>query len=294
MTLNEQYVQREEQIQAFLDQCQNDIWTDQESRYIHPFQIFGNIYYVGDIWVCVHLIDTGDGLLLLDSGNCGATAMLIHSIWEAGFNPADVRWIIHSHGHADHIGGANFMKRMFGSKLYLGEPDAHMFCGRPWLSTIQQSPNLMDRLFEPDEFIQDGDELTFGNTTIQFRLVPGHTAGCIACFFNATDGTQVKRAGYYGGFGLNTLTRSMLEQAGDPTCSMRETYLESLSKVRDEPVDIFLGNHTENNNLLYKRAVMLAHPEQNPFLDPNAWRNYLDNRRHAMLQLMQRDPASPS
>ena len=75
----------------------SDIWMDQESRYVHPFQLYGNVWYVGDSWVCVHLVDTGDGLLLIDSGNCGATAMLVNAIWEAGFNPADVKWIIHSH-----------------------------------------------------------------------------------------------------------------------------------------------------------------------------------------------------
>lgn len=49
-------------------------WLNQESRYVHPFRLYGNVWYVGDSWVCVHLIDTGDGLLLIDSGNCGATA----------------------------------------------------------------------------------------------------------------------------------------------------------------------------------------------------------------------------
>lgn len=51
---------------------------DQEKRYVEPFRIFGNVYYAGDSWVCVHVIDTGDGLLLIDSGNAQATAMLIH------------------------------------------------------------------------------------------------------------------------------------------------------------------------------------------------------------------------
>ena len=161
------------------------IWLNQEQRYVHPFRIFGNVWYVGDSWVCVHLIDTGDGLLLIDSGNCGATAMLVQAIWEAGFNPADVKWIVHSHGHVDHIGGAVFFKRMFGTKLYLGEPDARMYRERPWLSVIQDSNDDCDMLFTPDYEIREGDVLTFGNTAMTFFLVPGHTEGCIACFFDA-------------------------------------------------------------------------------------------------------------
>ena len=59
-------------------------WMNQEERYVKPFQIYGNLYYVGDSWVCVHIVDTGEGLLMFDAGNCGATAMLVQSIWEMG------------------------------------------------------------------------------------------------------------------------------------------------------------------------------------------------------------------
>ena len=54
-------------------------WMNQEERYVKPFQIYGNLYYVGDSWVCVHIVDTGEGLLMFDAGNCGATAMLVQS-----------------------------------------------------------------------------------------------------------------------------------------------------------------------------------------------------------------------
>ena len=102
-------------------------WINQEERYIEPFQIFGNLYYVGDTWVCVHIVDTGAGLLMLDAGNCGNTALLIESIWEMGFRPEDVKWIILSHGHADHFGAVGFFRRMYGTKIYMGEPDVRMF-----------------------------------------------------------------------------------------------------------------------------------------------------------------------
>mgnify|MGYP000434876142 FL=1 len=176
------------------------IWLNPLDRYVHPFRIWGNVWYVGDSWVCVHLIDTGDGLLLIDSGNCGCTDMLVQAIWEAGFNPKDVKWIIHSHGHLDHIGGANFFKKMFGTKLSLGEPDARMFRERPWISAIYDAHSDLNELFVPDYEIKEGDVLTFGNTTMRFTLVPGHTDGCIAIFFDAHDGEETKRCGYYGGF----------------------------------------------------------------------------------------------
>lgn len=268
------------------------IWLAQESRYVHPFQLYGNVWYVGDSWVCVHLVDTGDGLLLIDSGNCGATAMLVNAIWEAGFNPADVKWIIHSHGHLDHIGGANFFRRMFGTKLYLGEPDARMFRERPEISAIYDTHNDCDDIFAPDYEIKDGDVLAFGNTVMTFYMVPGHTDGCVAIFFDAAGPQGVKRCGYYGGFGFNTLQKDYLMEIGDPEYKTRQVYLDSLAKVRDQKVEVFLGNHCINNDTLGRRKKQQANPDgPNPFVDDKAWGAYLDEKRDALLAFMA-DPSN--
>ena len=280
----EAYVQRRKELAGTK---LGHLWLNQEERYVHPFRIFGNVWYVGDSWVCVHLIDTGDSLLLIDSGNCGATAMLIQAIWEAGFNPADVKWIIHSHGHLDHIGGAMFFKRMFGTKLYLGEPDARMFRERPWISAIQETNDDCDMLFEPDYEIKEGDVLTFGNTTMSFCLVPGHTDGCIAAFFDAHDGDRTVRCGYYGGFGFNTLQKDYLIEIGDPEFKTREIYLQSLAKVRGQKVELFLGNHCINNDTLGRRQKQIENPDgPNPFLDDQLWGKYLDQKRDELLKFM--------
>lgn len=268
------------------------LWLNQEKRYVKPFKLYGNVWFVGDEWVCVHLIDTGDGLLLIDSGNCGATAMLINAIWEAGFKPSDVKWIIHSHGHLDHIGGAMFFKRMFGTELYLSEPDARMYRENPEISAIQDSNNICDELFTPDYQIKEGDVLTFGNTKIECFMVPGHTDGCVAMFFDAYNGDEVKRCGYYGGFGFNTLQKNYLIEIGDTEYKTRQVFLDSLKKVRDQKVEVFLGNHCINNQTLERRQKQLENPEApNPFVDSAAWGKYLDEKRDALLAFMA-DPAN--
>ena len=263
------------------------LWANQEARYVHPFRIFGNVWYVGDDWVCVHLIDTGDGLLLIDAGNMGATAMLVNAIWEAGFNPADVKWLVLSHGHLDHIGGAAFFRNMFGTKIYLGAPDAKMYREQPELSFIQDAGITADALVMPDVEIQDGDVITFGNTTVQFYLAPGHTMGVISCFFDAHEGDRTVRCGYYGGFGFNTLQKDYLIEVGDPEYKTRQTYLNSLAKVRHQKVELFLGNHCINNDTLGRRKKQLENPDgPNPFLDSEIWGKYLDEKRDALLALM--------
>ena len=278
--------------EALAKESFGELWLDPERRYVHPFRLYGNVWYVGDAWVCVHLIDTGAGLLLLDSGNAGAEKLLINAIWEAGFRPADVKWIIHSHGHLDHIGAANFFRRMFGTRLYLGEPDARMFRERPWLSFIQGANNDCAELFVPDHEITDGEVLTFGDTAIECVLVPGHTEGCVALFFDAHEGGETRRCGYHGGFGFNTLTKDHLIEIGDPGYKTRETYLRSLAKVRDRKVEIFLGNHCVNNDTLLRRKKQLDDPAgPNPFVDDTAWGEYLDRMRRELLAYMA-DPAN--
>ncbi len=257
--------------------------------YQKPFRMFGNLYYVGDKFVCAHLVDTGDGLLLFDSVNTGQGGMLINAIWEIGFNPRDIKWIIHSHGHLDHIGQAQFMKDMFGCNLYIGAPDAKMFRERPELSAIQESSNRFDMLWEPDGEIYDGDVLTFGKTTISFVITPGHTDGVLSCFFDVTDGKETKRAGYFGGFGFNTLQKDYLIEIGDPELKNREIYLDSLAKVREEHVDIFMANHPNNDDMLKKYEYMLAHPGENPFVDDKAWGRYLDRKRDDLLKMMEEE-----
>ena len=287
MSMKEQYEAYMARREALAGDHFGKIWLDQESRYVKPFHIYGPVWYVGDSWVCVHLIDTGDGLLLIDSGNCGATAMLIQAIWEAGFRPQDVKWIIHSHGHVDHIGGANFFKKMFGTQNYLGAPDARDFRERPWISAIQDSHDDKDFLFTPDVEIHDKDVLTFGNVTMSFRECPGHTDGVISLFFEADGEEGRKRFGYYGGFGFNTLRREDLTEIGDTELKTRQIYLDSLAKVRDEKVDIMLGNHCINNDTLGRRQKQIDDPDgPNPFIDPDCWKNYLDFKRNDLLKFM--------
>ena len=96
-----------------------EFFTSPSIARIEPFKIADNLYYVGDKKVCVHLIDTGDGLILLDSGYIGAEHLLVDSIWRAGFDPKDVRWIIHSHGHSDHYGAIRVIADKYASQITL-------------------------------------------------------------------------------------------------------------------------------------------------------------------------------
>ncbi len=93
-----------EQISSHFTENLREYYEHPSRYYLPPFQIFGNLYYIGDKKVCSHLVDTGRGLIVFDSGYPHTAHLLLRSIWELGFDPKDIRYIIHSHGHCDHCG----------------------------------------------------------------------------------------------------------------------------------------------------------------------------------------------
>lgn len=200
---------------------------------------------------------------------------MVQAIWELGFDPADIKYLIHSHEHFDHIGAANEFKDLYGCKLVISKAGADIMRDRPELVYLKACPNPYASLFTPDIELEDGDEITLGNTTIKCLRTPGHSPGVMSFFFDAVDGDKKYHVGYFGGVGFNTLYKDKLKEDGLPL-STREEFLHSLQRVRDIPVDITLGNHPRQNETLKKREAMLANPGVNPFIDPTEWQRFAD------------------
>lgn len=266
--------------------AREDFYRRPEKYRIPPFRIYGNLYFVGNKSVGSHLIETGEGLILIDTTYPSTAAMLVQSIWELGFNPGNIRCILHTHGHFDHFGGTALLKELSGAQTYLGEGDAVMFRERPELALTEASGCQYFEPFVPDRIMKDGDVIVLGNTSIRIVTTPGHSDGTIS-FFTEIEGDRGRLiAGMHGGAGLNTMCGSFVERYGNSHC--RSDFLKGLEKVYDERVDIMLGNHTGHNRTVEKRQFMEAHPEgPNPFVDRSEWRGYLDfvrNRFEAMVR----------
>lgn len=236
---------------------------------IDPFKIADNLYYVGDKKVCIHLIDTGDGLILIDSGYLGATHLLVDSIWRAGFDPKNVRWIIHTHGHSDHYGASDEFRIMYGTKLAISKVDARLIKG----TDIKSASFPFAKVPEFDHEIEDGEIFELGNVKIRCILTPGHTDGVLSLFFEVTDNGKKYLAGMLGGAGTNALTLPYVcrnQRSGNPAQMM----LSSIEKIWDEPVVVHLGNHPGNNKTLEKRSEQLVNGG-NPFVCADSWHNFL-------------------
>ena len=252
-----------------------DFYRFPAKYYLDPFRIAGNLYYVGDKKVCMHLLATEEGLILFDSGYQHTVHQLFYSIEQLGFSPKDVKMVIHSHGHFDHFGAGDAFRDLFGSKLYLSRADADRLRINPRAALMEYAPLSYARILEPDELMDDGDVITLGSTSIRCRLAPGHTEGTMAFFFPVRERDRTYEVGYLGGIGFLPLYKAFLKKYDLPM-DMQERMRDTIGRMRAERPDITLGNHPNHNGTLEKRAYMLSHPGENPFQDGSVWPEMLD------------------
>ena len=245
-----------------------DFYENPDKYAIAPFQIFGNLWYVGDQNVTSHLIDTGDGLILFDTGYGHTTHMMLDSIRGAGFDPMDIKIIIHSHGHFDHFGSGEELRKLTGAKVYMSGVDTRLLREKEERALMAWGPCPEDPICWPDVLIEDGDEIILGSMRIRCMLAGGHTYGTMAFFFSVTENGVTRPVGYWGGAGLTTMYGSLCREYGMAADKCRGM-AQTLEKLKRETVEITLGNHPAQNCTLEKRQWMLEHPGENPFIHPD-------------------------
>lgn len=240
---------------------------------VDPFRIAGNLYYVGNTNVSCHLFDTGDGLILLDTAYPQSVYLLLESIRKLGFDPNDIRYVLHTHGHYDHMGGTPAIVGLIDTKTALGKEDVPYVAEPGELSWAPEYEVPFYEAFKPDILLSDGDKITLGSTEIECMHTPGHTPGTISYFTTVLERGQTYTLGIHGGPGLNTLTDNYMKKYGIPA-SAREDYLASMAKLRSRKVDIFIGAHPSQNDTFAKRDRTTD--EKNAFIAPEDWMRFLD------------------
>lgn len=234
---------------------------------IKPFKIMGNVYFVGCYSASSHLIDTGDGLILIDTGYTDTLHLLVNSIYELGFSPYDVKYIIHTHWHWDHTESTKPLVALCGAKTFIGKKDALN----------------VKRYFEPDVLLSDGDVVELGNTKIEIVETPGHTEGCISVFFDTVDNGKTYKVGMFGGAGANTLVPESFDY---PDC--RNGYYNSIERLMQRKVDVFIGNHVWNNNT-EENGEWLRTTGENKFINQDVWYDFLNHCKSRLDRIIEQE-----
>ena len=254
--------------------------------YIKPFKMADNLYFVGAVEGSSHVIDTGDGLIMIDSGYPQTLYQIIENMHIMGLNPMDIKYIVHSHGHYDHLGATKALVELTGAKTFIGEEDRDYANGKVDLTWAKELGTEYGEAFEPDVLLKDGDVISLGNTKIRCVSTPGHTPGTMSFFFNVSYKGKEYTCGMHGGVGVNSMKNWFLEKYNLPkTC--RDDFRKGIDKVYNEKVEIFVGNHVWNNSAREK-AVKITE-DYNPFIDENEWKPFLDSCKKTLDELIEKE-----
>ena len=239
---------------------------------VEPFRIAGPLYYVGNKKVSSHLVDTGSGLILFDTTFPQTTYLLLESIRQLGFDPADIRLILHSHGHYDHFGGTRAIVELTEAKTAMGKDDIFILTERPELSWAPEYGVEFHETFTVDIQLSDRQKLEVGSITIECAHIPGHTPGNMSYFFRIQDNGRNYSVGFHGGHGIKVFADQYLLKYG-LSYEARQQYLKSIEKMKARSPDIFIASHPSQDKTLAKYEKMIG--RQNPFIDKQAWPAYL-------------------
>lgn len=244
-----------------------------------PFQVFDNLYYIGIGWVAAWLIDTGEGLILIDTLYAEHVDPLLGRIRTLGFDPADIKYVFVTHAHYDHCGGVARIKEVSGASIGMTAEDWAMFAsdadgssGLPGFPTIPA-----------DLVLSDGQQITLGNTTFTFYKTPGHTTGVLSMAFPVRDGGVEHRAFMFGGSGLNF-------SGADRT----QMYIDSIDRILAmDSLEVNIPNHASMGDVFGRaRRLKDRQPgDPHPFVAPEDFRAFLADQRAKAVQKLERERA---
>ncbi len=219
-----------------------------------PFKIFDNLYYVGIDFVSAYIVPTSDGLILIDSTYDENVEHVLSGIKKMGFDPMDIKFILVTHWHADHFGGAAKIHRLTGATVGM--------IGEDW-DALRSTPDInTDQVWR----IKDGDTLTLGDTTLKLFHLPGHTLGVLGIEYTFYDGGKAYKGLTFGGNGFNF---SGVEQT--------KLYILSTERVLAmEGMQVNVGNHQTMGNVFARAARLETRKpgDPHPFVDPEAFKKY--------------------
>ena len=253
---------------------------------VKPFQVAPQTWYVsGQTWVGCYLIDTGDGLILIDTAIPESLYLMVDSIYQLGFKLTDIKKILLSHAHFDHCGAAAAMKKLTGAELYMSKEDTEFYKACPE-ETLVLDPDSHPQYFEVDKYYSDDEPITLGNISIRTILTPGHTIGCTSFLWDVKNPANGETyvVGMHGGVGANTMNDDYYSTSKYLTPDLRDRFISDADKLKKIHVDIALPSHP-NQIEIVDRAGQYT-DESQPYLDDTIWADFIDERVRQVKSLM--------
>lgn len=213
-----------------------------------PVKVFDNLYFIGTNDHSSWAVQTSDGLIVIDAlFDYAVKDEIVDGLRALGVNPATMKYLIISHGHADHHGGAKFLQDEFGPRVVMGRRD--------W-DLVEQ--NKTTPIPKRDMIAADGQKITLGDTTLTLYATPGHTAGSFSLVIPVKDNGRSHLLATWGGTAVG---RTTPPEAIKDYINSAVRYREVLGKLGVEGI---LSNHTAYDNTLKKLEALKARRPKEP------------------------------
>ena len=233
---------------------------DQDTAFT-PHKIVGNVYYVGTRSLGSFLITTPQGHILINSDYERTVPVIRGSVEKLGFKFSDIKIVLGSHAHGDHMEGDALMKELTGAQVMAMAEDV------PALERMKpgNKPHPIDRV------LHDGDTVALGGTTLTAHLTPGHTKGCTTWTAKIAEDGKTYDVTIIGSVGVNPGFQ-LVNNAQNPVIA--DEYMQAYKVLRSLHTDVPLGSHPAMYNLAEKFPKIGKGP--NPFIDAAGYKTELD------------------
>jgi metallo-beta-lactamase class B len=211
--------------------------------FTEPAKVFDNLYFVGTKFHSSWALTTGEGIILIDTlYDYASDEAIVGGLRKLGLDPASVKYVIISHAHGDHVGGAKLMQDRFGSRIVMGEPD--------WDDIEKSMHRFPDGKPKRDMVATDGQKITLGDESVTLVLTPGHTPGTVSMLFDVKDNGKPLTVAYSGGTAFNFVN----------DVAHFDTYIGSQRKMAARAAaagaTVLMSNHSEFDNAVTKIRML--------------------------------------
>ncbi|MEO5922336.1 MAG: MBL fold metallo-hydrolase [Bryobacteraceae bacterium] len=226
-----------------------------DTWYAEPMRVADNLYFLGTKGYTSWAIVGSEGIILIEAiFDYAVKDEIIDGMKKLGLDPNKIKYVVLSHAHGDHDGGAKYLQdNIKGVRLVYGLED--------WDLVEQQGASRMGGQAKKDMVGDDGMVITVGDASVKVLTMPGHTAGTLSYLFEVRDNGKPMRVAYVGGTAIPF----------NGTGEYYDRYIASSQKVAKAAAaygaTTLLSNHTEFDNAYFKAHVAAARKggEANPF-----------------------------
>ena len=219
-----------------------------DTWYAAPAKVFDNLYFVGGKLHSSWALTTKEGIILIDTiYPYNSEELVIGGMKKLGLDPKNIKYVLISHAHADHIGGAEMLQTRYKARVVMGGPD--------W-DWVEKYPNRYKTMAPKRDIVAtDGMKITLGGSTVTIWLTPGHTPGTMSYTFTVLDRGKPVNVAYSGGTAFN-----FVNNTPDPGIKNFQTYIDSqkhmAEKAAASSATVLLSNHSEFDNALNKNRML--------------------------------------